>query len=78
MNNDPNVQLQADPGAEVPGRPTFDPGQVKGAEPQADSTTAHGRDWHAPQLTRIEIKRTMASSGGGSDSFASTTNVVPP
>lgn len=72
MNSDPNVQSQADPGTEVPDSPTFDPGQIEGAEPQAAPTAAHRRDWHAPQLTRIEIKRTMASSGAGSDSFVFT------
>lgn len=48
------------------------PGEVEGSEEQADPTATNRRRWHAPQLTEIEIKRTMASSGPGTDSVVFT------
>jgi hypothetical protein len=68
MSTDLYLQSRPDPAGEAHNPAMPEPGRVEGTEAPVDLTATHRRAWHAPQLTQIEIKRTMNASGPGSDS----------
>jgi hypothetical protein len=72
MSTDLHLLSQADPAVGAPSRAAVYQGRVEGAEPAADLTATQRLAWHAPQLTHIEIKRTMLGTSAGNDGEVST------
>jgi hypothetical protein len=72
-----NSQSHVDPALDADGRAAADPGRTEGIVPSDPAASPH-HAWHRPQLTHIEIKRTMLGSGAFTDGEIPTADAVLP